>query len=71
MSNMFFCCENLKNLDLSSFYTKNVVDMSLMFADCDVEKVKINDISPNNNLKNELISYNINIIDKFGNNLNN
>ena len=32
--NMFYHCSNLKNIDLSSFDTKDVTDMSNMFAGC-------------------------------------
>ena len=32
--NMFYNCSNLKNIDLSSFDTKDVTDMSNMFAGC-------------------------------------
>ena len=35
MSNMFYCCERLTSLDLSSFNTANVTDMSNMFYDCE------------------------------------
>ena len=31
---MFYCCENLNNLNLSSFDTKNVSNMSYMFYGC-------------------------------------
>ncbi len=34
MSEMFFMCSGLKELDLSGFDTQNVTDMSLMFGDC-------------------------------------
>ena len=34
MSFMFYECKNLNNLDLSSFNTKNVTDMSHMFYYC-------------------------------------
>ena len=34
MSNMFQHCSNLTTLDLSSFDTSNVTDMSVMFSDC-------------------------------------
>ena len=34
MDSMFHGCENLINLDLSSFNTSNVTDMSFMFAQC-------------------------------------
>ena len=35
MSNMFYCCERLTSLDLSSFNTANVTDMSNMFYGCE------------------------------------
>lgn len=35
MSNMFYNCESLTSLDLSSFDTSNVTDMSGMFSDCE------------------------------------
>ena len=31
---MFYGCSNLTNIDLSSFNTKNVTDMSWMFSGC-------------------------------------
>ena len=34
MNCMFHSCENLENLDLSSFQTEKVRDMSLMFYGC-------------------------------------
>ena len=34
MNQMFYNCNNLKELNLSSFNTKNVKDMSQMFWDC-------------------------------------
>ena len=34
MSSMFFSCNLLTSLDLSSFDTKNVINMSYMFASC-------------------------------------
>ena len=68
MSYMFCGCSKLTNLDLYSFDTKNVNNMSLMFSDCsNLNIVKIND-----NLKNiikELTHTNANIIDQFGNNI--
>ena len=35
MSYMFFECSSLTNIDLSSFNTQNVKNMSNMFYDCD------------------------------------
>ena len=34
MNNLFSNCKNLINLDLSSFNTINVIDMSEMFKSC-------------------------------------
>ena len=34
MSEMFYNCSSLTNLDLSGFDTQNVIDMSLMFSGC-------------------------------------
>jgi len=34
MSNMFYGCSNITNLDLSSFDTSNVTNMDSMFSDC-------------------------------------
>ena len=65
---MFYNCFYLTNIDLSSFDTKNVTNMSFMFSNCsNLNIVKIND-----NLKNiikELRYINVNIIDQFGNNI--
>ena len=33
-SYMFYNCENIRNIDLSSFDTQNVIDMSYMFSRC-------------------------------------
>ena len=50
---MFFECSSLKELNLSNFNTKNVTDMSGMFAGCSV----LNELNINNfrskNLKNK------------------
>ena len=35
MNSMFFCCENLTELDLSSFDTSRVSDMNNMFSYCE------------------------------------
>ena len=34
MNDMFYDCENLENINLSSFDTKNVDEMRCMFCDC-------------------------------------
>ena len=34
MSKMFLYCKEIENLDLSNFYTSNVIDMSRMFEGC-------------------------------------
>jgi surface protein len=56
---MFYGCENLRNLDLTSFnFNKNVIrDMSQMFIGCDkLEEIKVNEqnkkffISTNNEI---------------------
>ena len=31
---LFFCCRNILNIDLSSFYTNNVTNMKYMFYEC-------------------------------------
>ena len=63
MSKMIFGYSILTNINLSSFNTKNVTDMSYMFSHCSkLKSVKINNISSNNNLKNELNEENIKII---------
>ena len=36
MSGMFWVCENITNLNLSSFDTKNVSHMSCMFKGCNI-----------------------------------
>ena len=36
MSNMFYGCNRLRKLDLSSFDTSNVTDMSYMFYECEL-----------------------------------
>ena len=44
MSWMFSHCESLKSIDLSSFNTNNVTDMSHMFSGCKslkIENIKI------------------------------
>ena len=42
MSYIFSWCPSLKNIDLSSFDTKNVKDMSGMFLCCEfLENIKI------------------------------
>ena len=34
MNNMFEDCRDLKNLDLRSFNTGNVIEMNLLLSDC-------------------------------------
>ena len=34
MSYMFYYCKSLNNLNISNFNTKNVTNMSGIFADC-------------------------------------
>ena len=42
MNGMFFCCLSLKTLNLQSFDTKKVKDMSSMFSNCQsLEKLLI------------------------------
>ena len=46
MSEMFFYCENLSKLNLSSFNTNNVTDMSKMFSHCEnLRKIQINKLN--------------------------
>ena len=43
---MFLCCMNLKSIDLSSFNTINVNDMSYMFTDCSsLESINLSSIN--------------------------
>ena len=43
MSGMFYYCENLSELNLSSFNTNNVTDMSDIFLGCEnLNLIKIN-----------------------------
>ena len=53
MKAMFAYCNNLINLNLSSFNTKNVTDMSAMFQGCN----KLNNL--------DLYSFNTNIVTKI------
>ena len=44
MGSMFNGCTNLTSLDLSSFNTSNVTDMSYMFSDCSkLATIKVGD----------------------------
>ena len=44
MSHMFYRCSSLNNLDLTSFHTPNVTEMSYMFDGCiALKNVTIND----------------------------
>ena len=36
---MFYCCENILEIDFSNFDTKNVIDMSSMFCNCSSLKI--------------------------------
>ena len=46
MSDMFYSCKNLSELNLSSFNTNNVSDMSVMFYDCkNLNKIIINKLN--------------------------
>ena len=46
MSEMFYFCENLSELNLSSFNTNNATDMSYMFNSCgNLNLVKINKLN--------------------------
>ena len=43
MLGMFNRCSNLKNIDLSSFDTKKVTNMIIMYAECsNFKEIKIN-----------------------------
>ena len=42
MNFMIGGCSNLNNLDLSSFNTKNVINMSYMFSNCPNNKYESN-----------------------------
>ena len=42
MTEMFKSCKKIINLDLSSFNTNNIIEMSYMFDDCkNLNKVKL------------------------------
>ena len=59
--NMFEFCNNIKEIDLSNFYTGEVVDMSCMFKDCKrLEKVNLTDFSTKNVSNMEYMFYNCN-----------
>jgi len=67
-SYMFCGCSNIINIDLSSFDTKKVSNMSFMFYNCSkLNLIKINNISLN--IIKELEYTNANIIDQFGKNI--
>ena len=42
MSYMFNSCTNLSSINLNNFNTNLVTDMSHMFEDCGLEKIKVN-----------------------------
>ena len=70
MGCMFNYCSNLKNVDLTSFDTTNVVNISNIFYGCPkLNQVKINNMS--HNLIQELQNNNKNtiIVDQSGNNI--
>jgi len=68
MSYMFESCPNLIKIDLSSFDTKNVTNMSSMFKGCSkLNVVKINNISLN--LIEQLRDTFAYIFDQLGNNI--
>ena len=56
MNYMYYGCESLKELNLSSFKINNVTDMNYMFHGCEslkelnLSSFKINNILSNNNL---------------------
>ena len=74
MSRMFSYCSNLTNIDLSSFNTKNVTNMSGMFSYCsNLKKISINR-KYNEKLINEAKNENITVeeydLGDWGNKLN-
>ena len=60
MSNMFWECNELKDIDLSSFNTRNVFQMNAMFSDC-------NSLTNLNLLKNFKIKENTDVSDIYYN----
>ena len=49
MSEMFYNCENLKEINLNNFDTKQVRSMARMFANCKLlEKVELNNFDTSN-----------------------
>ena len=52
MSCMFFECSSLKEINLSSFNTQNVTDMSAMFGGC-LDELKLKIKSQFKNFKEE------------------
>ncbi len=56
MRSMFSYCKSLNSIDLSSFNTNNVYDMSFMFGGC--ESLKIENIKINKNEKKLLNKFN-------------
>ena len=65
MRSMFSWCESLESIDLSSFNTNNVNNMSDMFYDCESLKIKNIKIKKNEiKILNEFsknIKFNINL----------
>ena len=61
MSGMFYYCENLFKLYLSSFNTNNVTNMSEMFSDCsNLNQVLINKLNIKK-IKEEIDAFKIKI----------
>ena len=66
MSSMFWRCERLKELDLSSFDTKSVTDMSGMFAYCErLQKLNINNFDTRNVKNMEKMFEECNLLQKI------
>ena len=70
MSYMFSGCSKLTNIDLSSFNTKNIINMSYMFQFCsNLKKIRITKKN-NEKLINEAKNENITIEYEWDNKLN-
>ena len=49
MNSMFSCCESLESINLSSFNTNNVIDMSYMLFGCkSLESIDLSPFNTNN-----------------------